>query len=654
MDIIHLLPDAVANQIAAGEVVERPASVIKELLENAIDAGATQLQVVLRDSGKELIQVIDNGKGMSPSDARMAFERHATSKICKADDLFTLHTMGFRGEALASIVAISEVTMRTRRPEDEAGTMLRLAGSKIISQESVVCAPGTNIEVRNLFYNVPGRRKFLKKDATELNAIITELQHVALTNPQVEFVLSHNGNQLLQLTPGNYKQRILQIFSKSLGQQLIPIGVDNDLLRIEGFICQPEGARKKGALQYFFVNDRYMRHPYFAKAVSECYQSLIPEGAQPNYFIYLQVDPSSIDVNVSPKKTEIKFDNEPARWQILMATIREALGKFNAVPTIDFDQTDAPEIQPFDPTAALPGEPKVSYNSDYNPFKKSSIMTDWSSLYEDFNNDKSSAATPSAHGTTVTSRMGGGMGDLPLSQDLLSAEQSVRGTTITSRMSTILDDAPSYRPNQEVPVDPLSVAPSMEANRTATFRKYLQVANTYIVASTKRGMILIDQHQAHVAVLFDRYYQQIQRRQGMCQQELFPETVEVSLADVPLLESILPQLQFLGFELSNLGGGNFAVNGKPASLEKGLNVQELIYQMIEVTREESRHIGDNLDRKLALKLSRMQAIAAGKVLSEEDMSQLVEALFSLSEHTYTPDGRVIACQFSLEELAGKF
>ncbi len=634
MDIIHLLPDAVANQIAAGEVVQRPASVIKELLENSVDAGASQIQVILRESGKELIQVIDNGKGMSPTDARMAFERHATSKITQATDLFALHTMGFRGEALASIVAVAEVDMKTRRAEDEAGVILRMAASKLLSQETVACPVGTNIEVRNLFYNVPARRNFLKSNQTELSNVITEMQHVAMANPQVEFSLMHNGTQLFQLTAGNYKQRILQIFGKNLGQQLIPIQVDNDLLQVEGFICQPEGARKKGALQYFFVNDRYMRHPYFHKAVMECYQGLIAEGSQPNYFIYLQVDPASIDVNVHPTKTEIKFQNETARWHILQATIREALGKFNAVPTIDFDQADAPEIEAFDP-AHIPSEPKVSFSQDYNPFKKTSVVSNWSSLYEDFSNEKPVTASR----------------PVSLASALSTEPLPDAGEKLTSRLSTVFDDVPDYK--EEVrPASPAAMG-TMEAKKS-TFRKYLQVGGAYIAASTKKGLLLIDQHQAHVTVLFDRYYQQIQNHQGVSQQELFPEIVEVTPADVPLLEEILPQLRYLGFELDHLGGGSFAINGKPASLDKSIDLQDLIRQMLEVAHEESQHISKEMDRKLALKLSRAQALSAGKILSEEEMSQLVDALYDLPEHTYTPDGKVIAYQLTLEEIASRF
>ena len=650
MDIIHLLPDSVANQIAAGEVVQRPASVVKELLENSIDAHATDVQLVLRTAGKELIQVIDNGQGMSPTDARMAFERHATSKITQASDLFALHTMGFRGEALPSIVAVAEVDLRSRRQEDETGVFLRMAGSRLQTQESTMCAKGTNIEVRNLFFNVPARRKFLKSDQTELSNILTEVQHVALANPEVGFTVTHNDTCLFQLTAGNRKQRILQLFSKTLGQQLIPVGVENDLMKIDGFVCQPEGARKKGALQYFFVNNRYMRHPYFHKAVMECYQDLIPEGSQPNYFIYLTVDPATIDVNIHPTKTEIKFENEPARWHILMATVREALGKFNAVPTIDFDQTDAPDIEPLSPVSTMPSEPKVQYNNDYNPFRKTPVMHNWQTLYDDFSH---STDRPEA----LPSRMNGdpvpGSIDDFIPSSIGNPVSGTEGESLPSRMSTVLDDVPDYVEPLTVPVDPLQQTPSVEAHKS-TFRKYLQVSGRYIVASTKRGMVVIDQHRAHMTVLFDRYYHQIGNRQGISQNELFPEMIDIAPADVPVFESILPTLKYLGFEIDSLGGGSYAVNGKPASLEKSLDLHALLMQMIEATKEETHAAREQIDRILALQLSKAQAMQAGKLLSEEEMSQLVDALYDIPDHTYAPDGRPIAIQLTNEELADRF
>ena len=650
MDIIHLLPDSVANQIAAGEVVQRPASVIKELLENSIDAGANQIQIILRESGKELIQVIDNGKGMSPTDARMAFERHATSKIKQATDLFNLHTMGFRGEALASIVAVSELDIKTRRVEDEAGVLIRMAGSKVLSQEPIACPVGTNIEVRNLFFNIPARRKFLKRNETELSNVIVELQHVALAYPQVSFTLIHNDKQLYQYQSGSYKQRILQIFGKSLGQQLIPISVNSKLLDIEGFVCQPEGARKKSALQYFFVNDRYMNHPYFKKAVTDCYQDIIPDGTQPNFFIYLKVDPSTIDVNIHPTKTEIKFEEESARWHILMAGVREALGKYNGTTSIDFDQADAPDFMPYDPTAPKPAEPKVDYRSDYNPFRQPELMSAWN-VTEDFMNEQSTAETPSvpmSGGGTLKSRM------------FDSLEDGNSTPTLKSHLQTNLRSRIAFDQDESVPPVTQPVHPELLNDESSimvqkgTVRKYLQIGNAYIAARSKQGLILIDQHQAHVSVLFDRYYQQIQHRQGVTQQELFPETVNVSPANQPILEGIQPQLQFLGFDIENLGSGCFAVQGKPASLDKNINLQDLIDEMIEVAREETRKLGSDLDRKLALKLSRKQAIKAGQILSDEEMSQLIDALYNLSDHSYTPDGKTIAVQMTVDEIASKF
>lgn len=649
MDIIHLLPDSVANQIAAGEVVQRPASVIKELLENSVDAGATEIHVVLREAGKELIQVIDNGKGMSPTDARMAFERHATSKITEAADLFALHTMGFRGEALASIVAVAEVDLRTRRHEDETGVWLKLAGCRLERQEVVACPAGTNLEVRNLFYNVPARRKFLKSNQTELSNIITEIQHVALANPGVSFTLVHNDVQMFQLTSGSFRQRIQQLFGKTVSQQMLPLEVENDLVRITGFVGQPEGARKKGALQYFFVNDRYMRHPYFHKAVMECYSELIPSDAQPNYFICLTVDPATIDVNIHPTKTEIKFENEAARWHILMAGVREALGKYNAVPTIDFDQADAPEISLADWGEKMPKAPRTDVNPNYNPFRKAPVLQNWQSVYEDFEQSREMPASQSP--SSAESR---GTESSPFAGEFLSSRLDsvpvagdAAADTLPSRMATALDEVPDYQ-------DPAFHLDLQEAGRKQTFRKYLQIAGKYIAASTKQGLVLIEQHRAHTAILFDRYYQQVQQRQGITQRELFPEMIEVAQKDVPIVEQILPELGWLGFELDHLGGGSFALNGKPASLDHNIDFNALLLQMIEAARDEVHGIGDDLAKRLSLRLASAQAIPVGKTLSEEEMSQLVETLYDLPDHTLGPDGNPIAVRFGLDEIAARF
>ena len=614
MDIVRLLPDTVANQIAAGEVVQRPSSVIKELLENSIDAHATEVQIVLREAGRELVQVIDNGIGMSPVDARMAFERHATSKISSAADLFELRTMGFRGEALASIAAVAEVELGTRRPEDETGICIRINGGNFQGQEIISCPVGANFQIRNLFYNVPARRKFLKSNQTELSNIISEVQRVALANPQVGFTLIHNDVLQLQLTPGGKKQRITQLFSKTIGKSLLPVGIDNELLSIEGFVCQPDTARKKGALQYFFVNDRFMKHPYFHKAIMESYQDLIPEGTQPNYFIYLNVNPGSIDVNIHPTKTEIKFENEPARWHILMATVREALGKYNEIPAIDFDTADMPDIpvasvdsMPTYLKSSAPAEPKPSFDTSYNPFRSMSSRNN--SPFDTFEFMKSTYAEE----------------------------------VLPSKMSSVIDTTPVHTQQEEE----MFTAADNAARPSV---RYTQIAGRYIASSDRSGLQLIDQHRAHICILFSRYMSQLEKHQGMSQQELFPEIIEIAPADVPVLESISDELSALGFELDNLGGGSFAVNGRPATMAGSNNLVQLINQMIDVARDQVHKVGDQLNRQLALKMAQIQSINYGKNLTEEEMNQLVENLQELPDYHHTPDGKKVVATVSVKDL----
>ena len=614
MDIVRLLPDTVANQIAAGEVVQRPSSVIKELLENSIDAHATEVQIVLREAGRELVQVIDNGIGMSPVDARMAFERHATSKISSAADLFELRTMGFRGEALASIAAVAEVELRTRRPEDETGICIRINGGNFQGQEIISCPVGANFQIRNLFYNVPARRKFLKSNQTELSNIISEVQRVALANPQVGFTLIHNDVLQLQLTPGGKKQRITQLFSKTIGKSLLPVGIDNELLSIEGFVCQPDTARKKGALQYFFVNDRFMKHPYFHKAIMESYQDLTPAGTQPNYYIYLSVNPGSIDVNIHPTKTEIKFENEPARWHILMATVREALGKYNEIPAIDFDTADMPDIpvasvdsMPTYLKSSAPAEPKPSFDTSYNPFRSMSSRNN--SPFDTFEFMKSTYAEE----------------------------------VLPSKMSSVIDTTPVHTQQEEE----MFTAADNAARPSV---RYTQIAGRYIASSDRSGLQLIDQHRAHICILFSRYMSQLEKHQGMSQQELFPEIIEIAPADVPVLESISDELSALGFELDNLGGGSFAVNGRPATMAGSNNLVQLINQMIDVARDQVHKVGDQLNRQLALKMAQIQSINYGKNLTEEEMNQLVENLQELPDYHHTPDGKKVVATVSVKDL----
>lgn len=602
-DIIQLLPDSVANQIAAGEVVQRPASVIKELVENSIDAGARKVQIILEEAGRDLIQVIDDGQGMSPTDARMAFEKHATSKIREASDLFALHTMGFRGEALASIAAVAEVELRTCRADRETGILLQIAGSRLVRQESIVCPVGANFMVRNLFYNIPARRKFLKSNQTELSNIMTEVQRVALANPGVEIIVTHNGQCTLNLPSGSLKQRIIALFGKSQSEQLLPVSMDNDLLSVSGFVCSPEFARKKGALQYLFVNDRYMRHPYFHKAVMECYQDLILPEAQPNYFLFLKVSPDSIDVNIHPTKTEIKFENESARWHILMATVREALGRFTAVPTIDFDMEDAPEIQPATTVGddVRYNEPKPQFDPSFNPFRQTSA-SHWETLY-------SSMDEPT---------------ELSSALDLLDQE------------SASPDDT-------QLVTKPASVSPKS--------RPYIQCAGRYVVSSTKGGLLVVDQHRAHIVILYARYMRQLQQQQGVTQHELFPEVVDIAPDDEPLLQHIMSDLCSLGFELDNLGGGSWSVAGKPASLDSRVDVSTLLHQMLDIARQEVRGVGEEVHSQLALRLAETEAVAYGKVMQPDEVTSLMEQLLAISDNQYTPDGHPVSTVISVDAIS---
>lgn len=545
-DIIRLLPDSVANQIAAGEVIQRPASVIKELVENAIDAGAQHIDVLVTDAGKSSIQVIDDGKGMSETDARLSFERHATSKIREAADLFALRTMGFRGEALASIAAVAQVELRTCVEGEELGTKLVIAGSKVESQEAISCPKGSNFCVKNLFFNVPARRKFLKSNQTELSNILTEFERIALVNPNVSFTLYHNDAELFNLPAIQLRQRIMGVFGKKINQDLLSLDVDTTMVRISGFVARPESARKKGARQYFFVNGRYMRHPYFHKAIMDAYEHLIPVGEQVSYFIYFDVDPGNIDVNIHPTKTEIKFENEQAIWQILAAAVKETLGKFNAVPSIDFDTEGMPDIPAFEssPYAGIQ-PPKTTYNPDYNPFNTSAVppssysskpSRDWEQLYEGLEHHSSAQHIQKSY---------------PDDGDYFTAA------------------------SMEQPVTPTLYDHSEEAAMGEKSSQHYQFKGRFILTSVKSGLMIIDQQRAHIRILYDQYLEQITRRQGASQGMLFPDIVQFPVSEVPVLQEIMEDLSYLGFELTDLGGGSYAINGIPSGIE-GLNPVELI------------------------------------------------------------------------------
>ena len=604
-DIIQLLPDSVANQIAAGEVIQRPASVIKELVENSVDAGATAIDVLVVDAGRTSIQVIDNGCGMSETDARLAFERHATSKIRVADDLFSLHTMGFRGEALPSIAAVSQVELRTRLKGEEIGTLLSLSGSRFVSQEACSCPVGSNFLISNLFFNVPARRKFLKSNTTELNNILTAFERIALVNPSVSFTLRSNGTELFNLRSSNQRQRIVDIFGKRLNQDLLPLGVETSMCNISGFVGKPESARKKGAQQCFFVNGRYMKHPYFHKAVISAFERLVPVGEQVPYFIYFQVPAADIDVNIHPTKTEIKFENELAIWQILQAAVKEAVGLFSEVPAIDFDTQGKPDIPVFDPsTSVSPSAPKVSYNPQYNPFNahaqqpRPKMTDDWKKLYDD------------------------------LLVQPTNPQQEIFETSPSSSspVSIIADKSPVH----------------------------YQYKGQYIMTAVKSGLMVIDQHRAHVRILYEEYLKRQSAKQWASQKLLFPEMVQFSTSELLTFTSIMEQMTEMGFEMTDLGSGCYAINAIPVGLD-GLSPVNLVKDMVDAAREKGTAIKDEVERTLALSMARNAAIPHGQVLGNEEMENIVNSLFACTNVNYTPDGKSILGilkQADIEHLLG--
>ena len=623
-DIIRLLPDSVANQIAAGEVIQRPASVIKELVENAIDAGAQHIDVLVTDAGKSSIQVIDDGKGMSETDARLSFERHATSKIREAADLFALRTMGFRGEALASIAAVTQVELRTCVEGEELGTKLVIAGSKVESQEAISCPKGSNFCVKNLFFNVPARRKFLKSNQTELSNILTEFERIALVNPNVSFTLYHNDAELFNLPAIQLRQRIMGVFGKKINQDLLSLDVDTTMVRVSGFVGRPESARKKGARQYFFVNGRYMRHPYFHKAIMDAYEHLIPVGEQVSYFIYFDVDPGNIDVNIHPTKTEIKFENEQAIWQILAAAVKETLGKFNAVPSIDFDTEGMPDIPAFEssPYAGIQ-PPKTTYNPDYNPFNTSAVppssysskpSRDWEQLYEGLEHHSSAQHIQKSY---------------PDDGDYFTAA------------------------SMEQPVTPTLYDHSEEAAMGEKSSQHYQFKGRFILTSVKSGLMIIDQQRAHIRILYDQYLEQITRRQGASQGMLFPDIVQFPVSEVPVLQEIMEDLSYLGFELTDLGGGSYAINGIPSGIE-GLNPVELIQSMVHTAMEKGGKVKEEVQSNLALTLAKAAAIVPGQVLTNEEMNGLVDGLFAVATPNYTPDGKTVLSVLQEDELEKLF
>jgi DNA mismatch repair protein MutL len=582
---VKVLSQQVASQIAAGEVVNRPASVVKELVENAVDAGADSIKVILTDAGRTMIQVTDNGCGMEAQDARTAFERHATSKIRESDDLYTLTTFGFRGEALPSIAAVAEVQLRTRTALSDTGTEIIIKASEIEHDEPCVCPVGSTFTVRNLFYNVPARRKFLKSNQTEFGHIVNEIERVALAHPEVAIELTHQNEQVLSLPVSAVKQRIVNLFGRKINEALLPVDVETSVVKVSGFCSNLDSVKGKGAKQFFFVNGRYMRHPYFHKAVLSAYEGLVPEGDQPSYFLFLEVPADTIDVNIHPTKTEIKFQDEQVIWKIIMAAVKETVGRFEEMPTIDFNTADMPDIPIYDPSRPVV-QPKVEINTSFNPFaggrtdSHASRSTDnWTKLYGDV------------------------------------IERKVNENPI------------DFRPAPESPAQP-------EEQPLHPF----QYADRYILVPSEQGLMVIDQHRAHIRVLYDRFMADAQAHNAPSQGLLFPEMFQLSAADAAIFSELKPRFAELGFDLSDMGRGAVAVQGVPSGME-GQDYERLITDMIadlriNPTQEQTRQL-----ESMALAMARKAAIPAGRHLSEKEMQELVRSLKACTMPSRTPDAK---------------
>ncbi|MBO4577784.1 MAG: DNA mismatch repair endonuclease MutL [Paludibacteraceae bacterium] len=600
MDVIRLLPDSVANQIAAGEVIQRPASCLKELVENSLDAGAHHVRVLVRDAGKSLIQVIDDGSGMSVSDARMAFERHATSKIREAQDLFHLRTMGFRGEALPSICAVAQVKMTTRRSADEVGTMLDIAGSQVERQEPCQCPVGTSIQVQNLFFNVPARRRFLKSDQTELRNLITTFQHIVLVYPDIAFTFVADDEIVYDLPVGTLKQRIEGVFGKSKNKlftsQLLEIEQQTELVTIRGFVGKPEAASKQ-AQQFFFVNGRYMRHPYFHKAVLQAYSGMLQAEQLPPYFIYFEIAPEQIDVNVHPTKTEIKFADEQSIFPILSATVRAALGKFNVVPSIDFLGGNIEIPVADDAMRANAKAPQLHVSTGYNPFAQQHerVTPHWQDLYE------------------------------PLKQPQQLASQ----LSVEPQQTELPHDL------TELPLHPQAVA------------------GGYITCATENGLMIIHARRAHITILYHQLIAQLRDQRGASQQLLFPEQLTVSTEEQTALDALLPDLQHIGFELEKVAAGQYDITAMPSVLGNK-NAETALRAIIARSVDGQMDVREDMQQRIALTLAQSAAISMGKPLSEVEMEDMLRRLFALPSHRITPDGKTVIVLLSTEDIARRF
>jgi DNA mismatch repair protein MutL len=599
-DVIKLLPDSVANQIAAGEVIQRPASIVKELMENSVDAGGKNIKVIIKDSGKTLVQIIDDGSGMSETDARLSFERHATSKITTAQDLFAIRTKGFRGEALASIAAVAMVELRTRKKENETGTLIIISGSKVVSQEPCSSPEGSSFSVKNLFFNIPARRKFLKSDNTEMRHIVNEFQKIVLAHPDIRFSLYHNDSEVYNLPSGNLRQRIVGVFGKQINQELITIDTETTLVSIKGFIGKPETARRTYGEQFFFVNNRFMKHPYFHKAVSEAYQNILPAEAIPSYFIFMEADPASIDVNIHPTKTEIKFEDERAIWQILMASVREALGRFNIVPSIDFENEALVDIPVKSSSSGFPEMPGIKINTDFNPFDNEAPESGRQNYFDRFERERSDNWEK-----LYTA----------LNKDEIETRQT--------------------------------------ENIAETTRKFFHIKGKYIVCSVISGLMLIDQKRAHERILYERYSDCLSNGRSVSQVDLFPLTIEMNPSDLLLLKEIEEELVLLGFRFLYPDNRSITIKGRPSGTENS-DPGEMIEILLEDYKNSLAYPSFGAKEKVAAAMAAASAIQYGKTLSSEEMENLFDTLFACRAPNYSPKGKPVITIITLEELDKRF
>ena len=612
-DIIQLLPDSVANQIAAGEVIQRPASVVKELVENALDAGASEIVIHIKDAGKTLVQISDNGCGMSPTDARMAFERHATSKISSANDLFCIRTMGFRGEALASIAAIADVELKTKRMEDELGTLIHIIGSDVKTQEPVACSNGTSFSVKNLFFNVPARRKFLKANTTELKHIIYEIQRIALPNPDIKISFFHNNAPIYELPKTNHRKRVIDVFGKSTNQSLVTVDEDTSLVKIYGFVGQPKYARKTMGEQFFFVNGRYMRHPYFHKAVMQAYEKLLPPDTFPSYFLFMEINPADIDINVHPTKTEIKFENDRAIWQIVHASVRESLGKHNVVPSIDFDQSGSIEIPVHQKGREDISFPDIQINPDYNPFNESKPLP-----------------------------TGGSSSFKPDRTNVKHWEDLYEGAKVENEEESIVQINKGTSENLYA-----------HSSDQFTGKRVLQLKQKYILTPVKSGLMIIDQKRAHERILFERFMDVLKSESVASQQQLFPQTIELNPADTEMLKNILSDLLSLGFDIREFGKNTFIINGTPGLLDVS-SPEVIVEKLLEEYKNSPVDAHLKAKEQVALSLAKASAIEYGSELKPEEIDHLIDHLFACSTPNFSPDGKKIVTIIPTEDIEKSF